>query len=109
MLNHQDNDNEVNLGLCIADSFCMGFSVLLFGFEMLILFRYVFPLRIKSPYIISFYVLLTLLLISDMIKVSTRLCTVSQEDNVITVGEIAGHASNVFYILIGFILSMTMF
>jgi len=109
MLHHKDKDTEYNLGLCIADSFCLSFDVLLFSFEMIILLRYVFPLCIKSPYIISFYVLLTMLLISDIIKVTTRLCVVIQADNVITAGKVAGHASDVFYILLGFILSMTMF
>ena len=110
MIHHRHHNNDdANLGLCIADSFCLGFSILLFSFEMVILYRYVFPLHIKSPYIISFYVLLAMLLVSDMVKVSTRLFGVTLEENVITLGRIAGHFSNVIYILLGFILSMTMF
>ena len=67
--------NRSEAGLRIADSMCLALYLLLLCFEVIILTRFVIPLRIKSPYIISFYAFLTILLSSSCIELMTRLCS----------------------------------
>lgn len=102
------------LGLQIADCVLVGMYCILLCFEVFIIARYLVPLRIKSLYIILFYVVLFLLLSSSTVELVCRVANddpgyMVNTDMGITTGDYARHISTICYILLGFILSATMF
>lgn len=103
------------LGLEIADFVSVIFYLLLFICELFIVMYYLLPLRIKSAYIIMFYLTLSALLVSASIEGITRLAKgdpgymVDRNSNGITVGDYARHVSSICYIILGFVISCTMY
>lgn len=102
------------IGLEIADYSLVVCYFVLIGLQVFIIACYLVPLRIKSLYIILFYVMLFLLLSSSTVEL---LCRISNDDpgymvntdHGITVGDYARHISTICYVILGFILSATMF
>ena len=64
---------DPTLGLSIGDSCLFVIYSLLLAYELFIVFRYLLPLKIKSPYVITFYVLLGLMVLSNMFVLFCRL------------------------------------
>ena len=101
-------------GLTIADSIWVASNTLILFGEIYIIVKYLVPLRIKSPYILLFYSILTILLLAQIVEGCSRLNTgdpgfiVNWEQN-ISVGVIARQIGEVSYILLGFVLSAIMF
>ena len=62
-----------DLALKVADSLCLSFYILLFVLEAFVIGRYVIPLKITSPYILAFFIFLTILLISSILELIFRL------------------------------------
>ena len=109
-----EEDDNVSLAVKIADGCCLTMYSLILCFEVVIIARYLIPLRIKSFYILTFYVLLAILLISSMVEVIYRLAFddpgyLIGEDRPMTFGEISMHIAGFSYVLLGFALSITMF
>jgi hypothetical protein len=102
------------LGLEIADYICVTFYLILILSEIFIIIYYIIPLRIKSVYIILFYTTLCVVLSSS---ISEGICRLAYEDpgfmvnkhTNITPGDYARHVSSVSYIILGFVISATMF
>ena len=61
------------LGLLIADTCLLAFYIIILCFEIFVIVYYCVPLRIKSPYMIAFYFLLTMLLLSGILELFLRL------------------------------------
>jgi len=61
------------LGLRISDSVCFAIYIGCLAYEIYIVFKYLIPLRIKSPYILLFYSMLTVMLVSMIIMLAERL------------------------------------
>mmetsp|Transcript_9882 Transcript_9882/g.12256 ORF Transcript_9882/g.12256 Transcript_9882/m.12256 type:complete len:308 (+) Transcript_9882:3-926(+) len=105
---------NAQLGLLLADTCLLAVYSLLFGFEIFVMVRYLYPLRIKSPYIISFYIFLTVLMLSSIIELFLRLILaqtgyyIAKTDHV-TASEVCQHLQALSYILLGFVISATMF
>ena len=57
-------DYDASGDLMISDSIWLSLSCLLLLYEIFIIVRYLIPLRIKSPYILLFYMMLTILLVA---------------------------------------------
>jgi len=102
------------LGLRISDSVCFAIYIGCLAFETYIIKKYLIPLRIKSPYILMFYCMLTVMLVSMIIMLAERLFgndpgfIVSKHQKK-TVGEVCVHIQATAYILLGFIISATEF
>ena len=64
---------DPTLGLLIADSCLLVIYTLLFSYEIFVIFRYLVPLKIKSLYMIIFYVLLGIMIASCMVMLFFRL------------------------------------
>ena len=102
------------LGLLIADTCLLAFYLLILGYEIFVIVHYYVPLGIKSPYTIAFYVLLTILLLSCIVELFFRL-TLAQmgyqphESHRITVSEVCQNVTALSYLLLGFVISATMF
>ncbi len=62
-----------DLGLKITDAVCLAIYFAYLQYVVFIVFKYLIPLRIKSPYILSFYVVLTLMLICMCTMITMRL------------------------------------
>ena len=105
---------DPELGLRIADYCCLCFYSLLLSFEIFIISRYLVPLKITSPYILMFYIILGLLLISSIIEMLSRVTNsdpgwFTTYNNYITVAQVSRHISATMYVLLGFVLSAIMF
>ena len=59
-------------GLTIADSVMFAVYAFLFLCEVIIVTKYLVPLRIKSPYIFLFYSILAVLLLSNSLELIAR-------------------------------------
>lgn len=59
-------------GLTISDSLMFTLYCILFLLEIIILTKYLVPLRIKSPYIFAFYSTLAVLLVSNSLELIAR-------------------------------------
>ena len=66
-------DYDADKGLLIADASWIVCNVIIFLFEVIIIVRFVIPLRIKSPYLLLFYFILAILLLANIVEASTRL------------------------------------
>ena len=105
---------NAELELRVADiSLTTCYFGLLF-FEIFIIVRYLVPLRIKSTYIILFYFCLFVLLISSIVELMCRISSddsgyMVTSDTGVTTGDYARHISSAAYIVLGFVLSATMF
>ena len=82
-----------DLALQVADGLCLTFYTLLVIFEAFVIGRYLIPLKITSPYILAFFIFLTILLISSMLEIIFRLAFEDPGfligmDKPMTVGEI---------------------
>ena len=64
--------HDAEKGLMIADVCCIVFNVIMLLFELIIIIRFLVPLRIKSPYILLFYILLGIMLIANILEAGTR-------------------------------------
>lgn len=64
--------DDPDRGLKIADYCCLASYTGIMAFEIFIVIRYLIPLRIKSPYILMFYALLTVVLVSSIIEIACR-------------------------------------
>ena len=109
-----DTNYDLNYGLKAADWCCLISYIALLGFEIFIVVRFLYPLKIKSSYILLFYIILALLLLFEIIEMITRVSFSDPgfwtgEANYITIGQIARHCSATMYILLGFVLSAIMF
>ena len=98
----------------MTDGCCLTLYFSLLFFLIYIVIKYLIPLRIKSPYILMFYGLLSILLLSQIIVMFARLVFDDPgfyvtDHQRITVGMIALHTGAVAYILLGFVISVTMF
>ena len=60
------------VGLLIADIGGIVCNVIMLLFEIIIIIRFLIPLRIKSPYILLFYLILGIMLVSSIVEQSTR-------------------------------------
>jgi len=102
------------LGLEICDYCSVGCYLLLLAFEIFIIIYYLIPLRIKSAYIILFYLTLAILLSSSITEGISRLFYkdpgfMVNKETAITPGDYARHVSAITYIILGFLISATMF
>ena len=102
------------LGLQISDYCSVTCYSLLLIFEMFIIIYYLIPLHIKSAYIILFYLTLAILLSSSITEGISRLAYkdpgfMVNGDMDITMGDYARHVSAITYIILGFVISATMF
>lgn len=61
------------VGLLIADIGNITCSVIMLLFEIIIIIRFLIPLRIKSPYILIFYLILGIMLLSNIVELGTRI------------------------------------
>ena len=105
---------EPGKGLTIADSIWLAFNTIILIFEIFIIVRYLIPLRIKSPYILLFYSILTVLMSAQIMEVTVRIYDgdpglITACASNLTLGVIARQISAVSYILLGFVLSTIMF
>ncbi len=103
-----------DLGLKIADAVCLAVYFGYLQYVVFIIFKYLIPLRIKSPYILSFYVVLTIMLICMCTMITMRLIFndpgfIVDKNQRHTLGELCLHIQSVAYIVLGFIISATMF
>lgn len=57
---------DAELGLVIADYCCLFIYTVILGFTLFIVGKYVIPLRIKSAYIVLFYVTLVIVMASSI-------------------------------------------
>ena len=70
---NSDNDDNPWRVLQICDiGSVVGYSLLLIV-ELVVCAKYLIPLRVKSPYILLFYISLFVLLVSSLIEILTRL------------------------------------
>ena len=60
------------VGLLIADIGNITCSAIMLLFEIIIIIRFLIPLRIKSPYILLFYLILGIMLLSNIVEQGTR-------------------------------------
>ena len=65
-------DYNPEVGLMIADIACIVCNVIMLLFEIIIIIRFLIPLRIKSPYILLFYVILGITLLANIVEQGTR-------------------------------------
>ena len=106
-----------NLGLEIADCISVVCYLTLLACELCIVMYYLIPLCIKSIYIVAFYLTLSALLISSSLEGISRLSKgdpgymVDKNSNSdgLTVGDYSRHVSSICYIILGFVISCTMF
>ena len=101
-------------GLTITDSMMFAIYSFLFLLEIVIVTKYLVPLRIKSPYIFCFYSTLAVLLVSNSLELIARqkdgdAAYVTEETSIFTFGENCRHVGTIAYIMLGFILSAMMF
>ena len=61
------------LGLTLSDTMLLAIYLLLLGFEVFVIEHFLIPLRVRSPYILSFYFILTVLLCSVIVGLFLRL------------------------------------
>ena len=61
------------VGLLIADIGNITCSVIMLLFEIIIIIRFLIPLRVKSPYILIFYLILGIMLLSNIVELGTRI------------------------------------
>ena len=66
-------DYNPEVGLLIADIGNITCSVIMLLFEIIIIIRFLIPLRIKSPYILIFYLILGIMLLSNIVELGTRI------------------------------------
>ena len=66
-------DYNPEVGLLIADIGNITCSVIMLLFEIIIIIRFLIPLRIKSPYILLFYLILGIMLLSNILEQGTRI------------------------------------
>lgn len=64
---------DPTLGLLIADSVLLSIYVILFAYEIYVVFHYLVPLRIKSPYMIASFVILSCMFVSCIVMLLCRL------------------------------------
>ena len=100
--------------LKIVDAVTISLITIVFAFEVFIIVRYLIPLRIKSPYILLFYLILTIQLLSYGMYVAIRLYNGDPGFDVnwkgaISIANIFRHISSTSYLILGFILSAIMF
>ena len=105
---------EPDKGLTIADSIMFAIYAFLFLIEVIIVTKYLVPLRIKSPYIFFFYSTLAVLLVSNSLELIARqkdgdAAYMMHEEDIFTFGENCRHVGTICYIMLGFILSAMMF
>ena len=102
------------LGLQICDITCVVSYSLLIFYLIFVVFKYLIPLKVTSAYIIMFYSLLTVLLGSCMAEAISRLVDndpgfmVTYHMN-ISLGDYARHIASTSYVILGFVISATMF
>ena len=100
--------------LTVIDGTCLICYAILFMYQMLIIAKFLVPLKIKDRYTILFYFFLNCLLISSGMELIARLAegdssyTVARNQHM-TFGEICRNTANTSYIILGFIISATMF
>ena len=102
-------------GLMIADASWIVCNAIMFLFEVIIIMRFVIPLRIKSPYLLLFYFILAILLLANIVEASTRLYNgdpgflLNWQQKHVSLGIVSRQIGDVTYILLGFVLSAIMF
>ena len=101
------------LGLTMADTILLAIYLLLLGFEVFVIIHFLVPLKIRSPYIILFYTLLTTLLLASICELFIRL-VLNQTGYYysaayITAGEIFQKVQALSFLLLGFVISAQMF
>ena len=67
-----DSNYDLNYVLKAADWCSLVSYIALLGFEIFIVVRFLYPLKIKSSYILLFYIILALLLLFEIIEMITR-------------------------------------
>ena len=81
---------------------------------MLIIVNYLVPLKIRDRYIIAFYIVLTIMLVSSMMEIIARLMNgdpafMVSRNQQLTFGEICRNIACSSYIVLGFIICATMY
>ena len=81
---------------------------------MLIVAKYLVPLKIRDRYIIAFYFFSTVMLMAAMMEIIARLIDrdpafMISRKQPMTFGEIARNAASISYIVLGFIISASMY
>lgn len=64
---------NAELGLTLSDTMLLAIYLLLLGFEVYVIVHFLIPLRVRSPYIITFYFILSWLLVSVIVGLFLRL------------------------------------
>lgn len=100
--------------LATVDMACLLCYSVLFMYMILIIVKYLAPLKIKDRYIIAFYAVLTVMLCSAMMEIVARLMDqdpafMLSRQQKMTFGEICRNICCTSYIVLGFIISATMY
>ena len=98
----------------IIDGVCLISYAALFLYQTLILTKYVVPLKIRDRYIMAFYFFSTVMLMFAMMEIIARLIDkdpafMVDRHQPMTFGEIARNVASISYIVLGFIISATMY
>ena len=84
-------------------------------FELIVLVKYMLPLRIKDPYILLFHFFVIVLMTSVIMETTARMITndpgyiTNPDQRYMTFGQKSLHISNLAYILLGLVISTMMF
>lgn len=73
MTKHDPDTFNTDRALIIADQVSMVAFIILFIFETYVVVNHVIPLKITSPYILIFYSMLTIMLVSGIVERAARL------------------------------------
>ena len=114
-LGEKKEDYTSTSTLQITDSICLACYGATCMFEIVVLVKYMFPLRIKDPYILMFHFLLLLLIVSAIVETTARMIyhdpgyITNPNDVKLSFGTKTQHISNLAYILLGLVISTMMF
>ena len=105
---------KIEKKLEVIDGVCLLFYSTLFLYQVLIITKYLVPLKIRDRYIIAFYIVFSVMLITSVMEVIARLIDkdpafMMDRDQEMTFGEICRNISCTSYIVLGFIISATMY
>ena len=108
-------DYNAERGLLLADSSWIVCNITILLSEIIIIVKYLIPLRIKSPYLLLFYIILAILLLANIVEAITRLYNgdpgflLNWQQKHVSLGIVSRQIGDVTYILLGFVLSAIMF
>ena len=98
----------------IVDGVCLLSYAALLLYQVLIISKYLIPLKIRDRYIMAFYFFSTVMLVAAIMEIIARLVDkdpafMISRKQPMTFGEICRNISCISYIVLGFIISATMY